>query len=478
MADKRTLFWFRQDLRISDNPGLYEAANQGAVMPIFILDEGGLQEFKMGGASKWWLHHSLNRLNRSLDNKLNVYNGNTRDVIMNIIGENKIDAVYWNRCYEPWRIHDEENIKIDLAKANIESKIFNGSLLWEPWEILKRDNTPYRIYTRFYRDGCLRGPQPRIPLPKPDKLILLQDPKSEKTLYLLPNNNWYKKLETYWDVGEEAAQKKLTTFLKDSLLGYKHNRNYPSNMSTSRLSPHLHFGEISPNQVWHSTQTRAAVDLGSSDADCFLSELAWREFSYYLLYHFPELPRKNFQSKFDKFPWIYDDTLLERWRRGQTGCPIVDAGMRELWQTGFMHNRVRMITASFLTKNLLIHWRHGEDWFWDCLVDADLANNSASWQWVAGSGVDAAPYFRIFNPVTQAEKFDPDGQYIRHFVPELSKLPNQFLSKPWEAPSQILKAAGVVLGKTYPNLIVNLRFSRERALQGYRLISGKKSESV
>jgi len=480
MTDKKTLFWFRQDLRISDNPGLFEAAKQGSIMPVYILDESGAKAFKMGSASKWWLHHSLDKLNQSLNNKLNIYVGNSFEIITNIIRENNLDAVYWNRCYEPWRIQEDTKIKASLRKANIEGASFNGSLLWEPWEILKKDKTPYKIYTRFYRDGCLQAPRPRVPLPKPEKLILLQDHSNRNTIYTLnlsPHKDWHKKLEPYWDIGEEAAQRRLAMFLSDGLLGYKENRNYLSKLNTSRLSPHLHFGEISPNQAWHSTQFQAAVDLGSLDADCFLSELGWREFSYYLLYHFPKLPRKNFQSKFDAFPWESNDFFLKRWKKGQTGYPIVDAGMRELWQTGFMHNRVRMITASFLIKNLLIHWHEGEDWFWDCLLDADLANNSASWQWVAGSGVDAAPYFRIFNPVTQGEKFDPDGQYTRRFVPELSKLPNEFLFKPWEASDQLLKASGVILGETYPKPIIELRDSRDRALQAYRMISGIRAHS-
>lgn len=474
MADKKILFWFRQDLRISDNPGLFEAAKQGSIMPVYILDESGAEAFKMGSASKWWLHHSLDKLNQSLNNQLSIYVGNSFEIITNIIRENNINAVYWNRCYEPWRIQEDTKIKASLKSANIEGNSFNGSLLWEPWEILKKDKAPYKIYTRFYRDGCLQAPHPRMSLPKPEKLTLLKDYSNRNTIHtlnLLPHKDWHKKLEPYWDIGEEAAQRKLAMFLRDGLLGYKENRNYPSKLNTSRLSPHLHFGEISPNQVWHSTQSQAAVDLGSLDADCFLSELGWREFSYYLLYHFPNLPRKNFQSKFDAFPWESNDLFLDRWKKGQTGYPIVDAGMRELWQTGFMHNRVRMITASFLIKNLLIHWHQGEDWFWDCLLDADLANNSASWQWVAGSGVDAAPYFRIFNPITQGEKFDADGQYTRRFVPELSKLPNEFLFKPWEAPDQLLKASGIILGETYPKPIIELRDSRDRALQAYRMIS-------
>jgi deoxyribodipyrimidine photo-lyase len=475
MADRKNIFWFKQDLRISDNPGLFEAAQHGSVLPVYILNEDEAQTLKMGSASKWWLHHSLDKLNKSLNNKLNIYIGNPRDIISRIIRENNIDAVYWNRRYEPGHIREDTNIKAFLRGANIECNSFNGSLLWEPWEILKKDKAPYKIYTRFYQDGCLKATRPRIPLPKPKKLTLLQDHSNKNTLdtlNLLPHKDWYKKFESYWNIGEEEAQRKLRTFLDNGLPGYKENRNYPSKLGISRLSPHLHFGEISPNQVWHSTQARAAIDLGSLDADCFLSELGWREFSYYLLYHFPELPGKNFQNKFDAFPWEHNDFLIERWKKGQTGYPIVDAGMRELWQTGFMHNRVRMITASFLVKNLLVDWRQGAEWFWDCLLDADLANNSASWQWVAGSGVDAAPYFRIFNPVTQGEKFDPNGDYTRHFIPELSKLPNQFLFKPWEAPDQLLKACGVILGETYPKPIADLRNSRDRALQAYRMILG------
>jgi len=275
-------------------------------------------------------------------------------------------------------------------------------------------------------------------------------------------------MEQSWDVGEEAAQKKLSEFLDSGLLGYKEKRSYPYKPNVSRLSPYLHFGEISPNQVWYSVQTKSLTEYCTKDAEHFLSELGWREFSYYLLYHFPELPRKNFQDKFDRFPWQYNDAFLKAWQKGQTGYPFIDAGMRELWQTGYMHNRVRMVVASFLVKNLLLHWHHGEDWFWDCLLDADLANNSASWQWVAGSGVDAAPYFRIFNPVTQGEKFDPDGHYTRHFVPELNKLPNKFLFKPWEASDDILRAAGVILGQTYPRPIVNLQHSRNQAIQAYK----------
>lgn len=472
MTDKITLFWFRQDLRIIDNPGLFEASKNGAVLPIYILDNETIP--KMGSASKWWLHQSLNMLNQSLDNKLNVYIGNAKNILLEIIKKNTVDAVYWNRCYEPYRIANDSLIKSELKNLNIECKSFNGSLLWEPWEVLKQDKTPYKIFTPFYTRGCLQAASPRYPLPKPKNLNLLKDHfnlKTIKDLDLLPKINWDEGIKKCWNVGENAAQLKLTKFLEDGLKDYKENRNYPSKKNVSRLSPHLHFGEISPNQAWHSVQSQGLTQSWTKDEECFLSELGWREFSYYLLYHFHDLPDKNFQKKFDHFPWTDNLSHLKAWQTGQTGYPIVDAGMRELWQTGYMHNRIRMIVASFLAKNLLQHWHYGRDWFWDCLVDADLANNSASWQWVAGSGVDAAPYFRIFNPVTQGEKFDPNGNYTRFFVPELSKLPNKYLFQPWEAPENILKSSGVVLGLTYPKPIVSLKNSRDIALKAYKNLS-------
>jgi deoxyribodipyrimidine photo-lyase len=477
MNKKVTIFWFRQDLRISDNPGLFEAAKQGRVLAVYILDDEEADIFKIGSASRWWLHNSLNSLNQSLEGKLNIYKGPPKEVIIKIIQENNVDAVYWNRCYEPLRIRIDSEIKTELINRKLDCRSFNGSLLWEPWQIAKEDGSPYKVYTPFYRK-CLQFSPPRETLPKPQKLILIKDDNNQNTiakLNLLSGGAWHKKLEPYWQIGENEAQNKLAEFLDNRLSGYKEGRNHPDKKNISRLSPHLHFGEISVNQVWHSVKIKAMIQGGSQDLDFFLNELGWREFSYYLLYHFPELPRKNFQNKFDNFPWKNDIDLLQAWQQGRTGYPIIDAGMRELWQTGFMHNRVRMIVASFLVKNLLLHWHHGEDWFWDCLVDADLASNSASWQWVAGSGADAAPYFRIFNPVLQGEKFDREGEYTRHFVPELSNLSNQYLFKPWTAPDNILKEAGIIMGKNYPMPIVSLDRSREEAMKAYKdmnLLSG------
>ena len=467
MTNKITIFWFRQDLRISDNPGLFEATKNDLVLPVYIFDDEAAGDFRLGSVSKWWLHRSLQSLDKSLDNKLNFYVGDSKTILRKIIKENDIGAVYWNRCYEPWRIKTDTEIEQSLG---VKCKSFNGSLLWEPWEILKSDKTFYKVYTPFYRNGCLRAVEPREPLPKPKKLSLLKNSNyTLDNLNLLPDKKWYKKIESCWEVGENNAQLKLQEFLDQGLLNYKDGRNYPAKKNISRLSPYLHFGEISPNQIWHSAQAKKAMDYSySKDVDHFLSEIGWREFSYYLLYHFPQLPQKNFQAKFDQFPWRNDRNLMEAWKKGKTGFPIIDAGMRELWQTGYMHNRVRMIVASFLVKNLLTHWHHGEDWFWNCLVDADLANNSASWQWIAGSGADAAPYFRIFNPVTQGEKFDPEGEYTRRFVPELENLSNEFLFRPWEATEHVLKSAGIVLGKTYPMPIIDLKASREEALSSYR----------
>lgn len=475
-SKKTVIFWFRQDLRISDNPGLLEAAQKGEVLPIYIWSESVKDpDSKIGEASKWWLHYSLEELNRNLDNKLNFYLGDPKDIIIKLLRENNVTDIYWNRCYEPWRIIQDSEIKRVLTEEKITVKSFAANLLWEPFTVLKNDKTPYKVYTPYYHKGCINAPEPRASFGKPKSLKLIKDNYSLKLedLQLLNRNNWHKKFENLWEIGEKAAEKKLNKFLKNAISNYKNNRNYPSLNSVSQLSPHLHFGEISPNQIRDAVY--AKTEYLSEGVQCFLSEIGWREFSYYLLYYFPTLSHKNFQAKFDKFPWVNVNTknnkkLLKAWQIGQTGYPFVDAGMRELWQTGYMHNRVRMVVASFLVKNLLIHWHHGRDWFWDCLIDGDLASNSASWQWVAGSGADAAPYFRIFNPTTQGEKFDADGFYTRKYLPELSKLPSKYLFEPWKAPETVLQEAGIVLGTTYPYPIIDLQQSREVALASYQAI--------
>ncbi|MEY3197369.1 MAG: hypothetical protein RLZZ59_740 [Pseudomonadota bacterium] len=458
------IVWFRGDLRLSDNPALSYASQRGAVLPIFILDS------KIGAASKLWLHHSLESLDKSLRGRLNIYNGDAKSILSQLIKENPITGVYWNRRYDCKGISDDAEIKSFINSLGIECKSFNGSLLWEPWEVLKSDKTPYKVFTPYYRNGCLKTSPPRAPLQTPSNIEIAGKISnlSVEELKLKTSLPWGKNVMSQWKVGEDAAKEKLTKFIDNSLIGYKENRNFPSKTATSFLSIHLHFGEISPNQIWYYSDIKSLSAIHANDLDFFRSELGWREFSHYLLYHFPELPEKNFQPKFDDFPWEYNDKHYKAWTKGMTGYPIIDAGMRELWQTGYMHNRVRMIVASFLIKNLLIDWRKGAEWFWETLLDADIANNSASWQWVAGSGADAAPYFRIFNPITQSEKFDPNGEYIRRFIPELAKLPTKYIFAPWDAPDTILKNSGITFGESYPAPIIDLSASREKALKLYK----------
>jgi deoxyribodipyrimidine photo-lyase len=463
------IHWFRQDLRLSDNPALRVAINRGTVLPIYILDNQNAKECDIGAASKWWLHHSLAELNHALGGALSLYQGNPIEILAQLIERLNVSEVYWNRCYEPWQIQRDEEIKLALKAKGIEVRSYNGSLLWEPWDIKKPDGTPYKVFTPFYRKGCLQAPMPREPIPKPDEAEYLGDVESRldlDSLGLLPKIRWDKGFEDQWEVGENGAHKRFQAFIKTGLAQYKEGRNLPAKPYVSRLSPYLHFGEISPNQLWYAVQSIA----DSADVDHFCSELAWREFSYSQLYYHPTLPTKNLKQTFDLFPWVEDKAALKAWQTGNTGIPMVDAGMRELWQTGFMHNRVRMIVASFLVKNLRLHWHQGERWFWDTLVDADLANNSASWQWVAGCGADAAPYFRIFNPVIQGQKFDSEGDYVRHFVPEIALLPNKYLFNPWDAPESILQEAKVTLGEDYPKPIVDLKASREAALLAYKML--------
>ena len=471
MARPVSLHWFRQDLRLADNPALTAAAQDGAVIPVYILDDDHAGEYKMGGASRWWLHHALHALNESLDGKLVVLRGDPVTHLGALAEASGAVSVHWNRCYEPWRIARDTAIKADLSALGLVVESHNGSLLWEPWEVTKGDGTPYRVFTPFFRRGCLSAPPPRHPFPVPSQLVLKATDghvAGIDELQLLPNTGWDKMLASHWQIGEAGAIARLAAFIDQDLLGYKDGRNFPALPNVSRLSPHLHWGEVSPHTVWYAVKDRIeAGAIAHEDGDHFLSELGWREFSYALLFYFPDLPRQNLQPRFDHFPWKQDEVALKCWQRGQTGYPIVDAAMRQLWQTGYMHNRLRMIVGSFLVKNLRLHWHHGEAWFWDCLVDADLANNSAGWQWIAGSGADAAPYFRIFNPITQASKFDPKGVFIRRYVPEIAKLPDADLFSPWEAPTDVLSAAGVHLGVNYPRPIVDVKTSRLDALAAF-----------
>lgn len=455
---------------MSDNPALTLATRHSKVLPIYILDDEHSGEHAMGAASKWWLHHSLGSLNNSLNGALSIYQGNPAEILFDIAARNNIKAIYWNRCYEPWRMHRDSAVKEHLKQIGIEAQSTNGSLLWEPWKIKKEDGSPYKIFTPFYRKGCLSAEAPREPISTPINASYERDDIGSvclSELELLPKVRWDEAIKPWWNIGEKGSKKRLEQFLDEGLSLYKDGRNLPAMPYVSRISPHLHFGEISPNQLWYAVKNIG----GNKHVDHFCSELGWREFSYSQLYHNHDLPTKNLQSKFDTFPWVENKILLEAWKKGKTGVPMVDAGMRELWQTGYMHNRVRMIVGSFLVKNLRLHWHHGALWFWDTLVDADLANNSASWQWIAGCGADSAPYFRIFNPVIQGQKFDADGSYVRKYIPEIALLPDKYLFSPWDAPESVLKEAGIDLGKSYPAPIVDLKQSRDAALKAFQSLS-------
>ena len=467
MSKELTLLCLRYDLRLQDNPALNWALERGDVLVAFIFDK----KYPIGSASAWWLEKALVSLNTDMQGKLNFYCGDTTTVIQDIIKRHGVDNVVWNRVYEPDRIEDDKKLKAHIKDSlGLQCLSFNASLLWEPWTILKKDTTPYKVFSPFYYKGAQSAPEPRMVIESVidhSKFILSDASSALEDLQISPKGRWIDKLDNNWDVSEQGALKKLASFLENGLQGYKVLRNNPAlDQHTSKLSPYIHFGMLSPHQIWHQAQSLDG-HVDSKDLSHFLSELGWREFSYYLLYHFPEIIKDNFQSKFDAYPWQTDDELIELWQKGLTGYPIVDAGMRELYETGYMHNRVRMITASFLVKNLLQHWHHGRNWFDECLVDADLASNNASWQWVAGCGADAAPYFRIFNPVLQGEKFDSQGDYTRKWVPELSNLPNKYLFKPWEAPLEVLEEAGVKLGHSYPKALVDVASSRDKALALY-----------
>ncbi|PWE18025.1 deoxyribodipyrimidine photolyase [Marinicauda salina] len=468
------IVWFRQDLRLADNPALLAACESGRpVLPVYVLDDETPGDWRPGGASRWWLHHSLADLDRALQNKgarLHLRKGPADRVIRELVEQTGAGAVYWNRCYEPFATERDARLKAALKEAGVEARSFNGSLLAEPWEIATKDGGPYRVFTPFWKALQARGAPP-APAPEPGSIEHYAAHGSDEldAWGLLPTRpDWAGGLRKTWTPGEAGAQTRLEAFIESALDDYSEGRNRPDRESTSRLSPHLHCGEISPRQVW--TAVDAAAAPPDANAAAFLSEIGWREFSHHLLHHFPRFPDANFQSKFDAFPWRDGDEAFRAWTRGETGFPIVDAGMRQLWETGWMHNRVRMIVASFLVKDLMIDWRKGEAWFWDTLVDADLANNAAGWQWTAGSGADAAPFFRIFNPITQGRKFDPDGAYVRRWVPELGEMPADLIHAPWEADSVTLAGAGVRPGETYPDPIVDHGEARKRALAAFNAL--------
>lgn len=470
---KRAILWFRKDLRLADNAALATALDEGfEIVPLYIREPGKDGTGPLGAAQTWWLHHSLKALAESLEKKgarLTLKSGSAASVLHDLIAETKASAVFWNRRYDPPGIAIDKALKAKLTEDGIEVRSFAGQILHEPSKLKTNAGGNFRVYTPFWKAVSGAG-EPPEPIPAPKALPTLDWPKSEalSDWNLLPTRpNWAKGFESEWQPGEAGAHKRLAAFVKTGLKGYRTRRDLPGEAHVSMLSPHLALGEISPAAVWHETRD-LPDDYSTEDYIHFRKELVWRDFSYHLLFHFPDLATKNWNGKFDAFPWRDAPDLLHKWQRGETGYPIVDAGMRQLWQTGFMHNRVRMIVASFLIKDLLIDWREGERWFRDTLVDADPASNAASWQWVAGSGADAAPFFRIFNPITQGEKFDPEGAYIRRFVPELKDMPAKFIHKPSEAPFAVLKEAGVSLGKTYPLPIVDHGKARDAAMAAFQ----------
>ncbi|MCX5924127.1 MAG: deoxyribodipyrimidine photo-lyase [Candidatus Dependentiae bacterium] len=472
MKHEIIIVWFRRDLRVLDNPAFHAAAAQAKILPIYIFDQDLKSEHAIGDGSKWWLHHSLQSLQGSLDGSLRCYIGDAVKILPKLAKEYKVTAVHFNKSYDSVEMKRDHAVELELQKSDIEVKMFDESLLFSPSDILKKDGTPYKVFTPFYRE-CLKGPEPRIPLPKPRNIEFFTtkvDKHSIESLQLLEDNSVENRFEKHWKPGELSAHKRLQSFIKNGLENYAQGRDFPALKNVSRLSAHIHFGEISAHQIWHEVKQNGHEYANKKNISCLLKELGWREFSYYVLYHNPTMYHKNLQEKFDRFAWRYSKKDLLAWQTGMTGYPIVDASMRELFTTGYMHNRMRMVVASFLVKNLMIDWRTGAQWFWQLLVDADLASNSFNWQWVAGCGYDAAPYFRIFNPITQAKKFDPAGEYIAQFVPELSKLPSKYIAAPWLAPEQVLKKAGIEMGVDYPMPIIDLKESRDRALGSFKAL--------
>jgi deoxyribodipyrimidine photo-lyase len=469
------LVWFRRDLRLADNPALATAlARHAQVIPVFVHAPEEEAPWPPGAAQRVWLQHSLAALDgalRTLGSRLLLRHGPSLAALRRLVAETEASAVYWNRLYEPAITARDRDIKQALRTDGLEAESFNAALLAEPWTLQTRQAGPYRVYTPFAR--ALRQTAIEAPQPAPRRLPavsgkLLSEPL--ESLALLPRVRWDRALIAHWQPCEDGAGQALRRFLKQGLAGYREGRNLPGEPFVSRLSPHLHFGEIGPRQLWQAVQSQAAgaPEAGlAAGAETFLNELIWREFAHHLLYHFPHTPEQPLDARFARFPWADNDGALAAWQRGRSGIPIVDAGMRELWQTGWMHNRVRMIVASFLTKNLLLPWQHGARWFWDTLLDADLASNTLGWQWTAGCGADAAPYFRIFNPVLQGARFDPLGRYVRRWVPELSRLPDRWIHQPWAAPGAERAVAGIELGVDYPLPLADLAETRERALAAY-----------
>ena len=461
--------WFRNDLRITDNAVInYCLENKRKVLPVYIYDSSA----SLGSASKWWLKNSLVSLDKSLKGNLMVFKGEPSKILLDLVIENNIKEILWNERYSKDDINQDNEVINIVKNHKVRCITFHSCLLKNPHNTLKKDATPFKVYTPFYKQQY-QGMAYELFNYNTEEIDYINcDSKGQMTSVLdtaIKSEKWHQKLLDNWAPGEAGAQDKLKIFLSNGLKGYSEGRNRPDKHHTSMLSPHIRFGEISIREIANSVEHK-----NTEDAEIFYKELVWREFSYHLLYHFPHLVDKNLQQKFDNFKWLDNMNHLKSWQKGVTGYPIIDAGMRQLYETGYMHNRVRMIVGSFLVKNLMLHWSHGQEWFWDTLVDADLASNSASWQWVAGTGADAAPYFRIFNPVTQSKKFDPDGEYIRKYVHELKNIPSKIIHMPSDYDEETLRANGLILGKDYPFPIVDLSTTRNRALSAFKELSSEK----
>jgi deoxyribodipyrimidine photo-lyase len=478
---RAAIVWFRHDLRLTDNPALHAALDSGApLIPLYIDSREEEGEWAPGGAARWWLHQSLSALSAELarrGSRLIIRSGPALTVLQELCLESGADAVYWNRRYEPLARARDARVKEALRAQGLVAESRNGALLAEPWQVATQGGGPYRVYTPFRR-CVLATIAPAEPLPAPASLPappVWPQSLAPAQLGLMPTTNWCAPLAAAWQPGEAAAIRRLTQFVDDGVARYADRRDLPDSAGTSRLSPYLHHGELSARQVWHAV-LRGAAQSGMPVAEAaggkFLAEILWREFSYHLLHHFPHTPTAPLQETFARFPWREAPQALDAWQRGCTGVPLVDAGMRELWRTGWMHNRVRMVAASFLVKNLRLPWLAGARWFWDTLVDADLASNTQGWQWVAGCGADAAPYYRVLNPVTQSRRYDPQGRYLRRWLPELARLSDQDIHAPWLAAAADLAAASVQLGRDYPLPIVDLNESRTAALAAWKSMRG------
>ena len=475
VKENTTLVWFRRDLRLRDHEALIAAAARGRVVPVYIgsPDEEGAAN--PGAAARWWLHESLVSLEQSLRSRglrLIFRSGPVLPALEALVEETGANGLVWQRVYEPEAIERDRRVKDHFRERLPFVASYPGYCLIEPGNVMNQSGRPFKVFTAF-RKRCLLEKGPEEPKPVPSSLSGPRTWPSSENLSdwkLRPQIPWTKGMAAYWRPGESGAEARLQSFVTNSLGDYLEQRNRPDISGTSRLSPYLHFGELSIRQVWSAIE-RAAEGAGIARPVWlgwqFVAELYWREFAAYLLYHFPATVREPLRPEFCHFPWDGTADQLDAWQQGLTGYPIVDAGMRELWHHGWMHNRVRMIVASFLIKHLLIPWQDGAAWFWDTLVDADLASNTLGWQWTAGCGADAAPYFRIFNPITQGEKFDPKGGYVRHWVPELAGLPDRYLHQPWTAGRKVMMSAGVELGVDYPHPIVDHPEARQRALAAY-----------